>query len=36
MLATMMNGKVVHEEVVAWGPPGDGLKIDFCGIGPDE
>ncbi|UCD58121.1 MAG: amidohydrolase [Candidatus Hydrogenedentota bacterium] len=31
VLATMMNGKVVHEEAVDWDPPGDQIEFDVCG-----
>ena len=30
VLATMMNGKVVHEEAVDWDPPGEQVKFDVC------
>jgi predicted amidohydrolase YtcJ len=30
VLATMMNGKVVHEEAVDWDPPGDQIEFDVC------
>ena len=30
VLATMMNGKVVHEEAVDWDPPGEQIEFDVC------
>jgi hypothetical protein len=30
ILATMMNGKVVHEEAVDWDPPGEQIEINVC------
>lgn len=30
VLATMMNGKVVHEEAVDWDPPGDQIEFAVC------
>jgi hypothetical protein len=26
----MMNGKVIHEEAVAWDPPGEPIQFDVC------
>ena len=31
VLATIMNGKVVHEEAVNWEPPKDLIKGDIIG-----
>jgi predicted amidohydrolase YtcJ len=31
VLATMMNGRIVHEEAVDWDPPGEPLQFDVCG-----
>ncbi len=31
VLATMMNGRVVHEEAVDWDPPGEPVHFDVCG-----
>ena len=30
VLATMMNGKVVHEEAVDWDPPGEQIRFEVC------
>lgn len=28
VLATMVNGRVVHEEAVDWNPPGDPMEVN--------